>query len=285
MNKAISRVYRSIKLIFLFYALLLFLFGNKGERITCAMGSHLFLTLATPEPMVQSTADPTVQATADPTVQATSEPTAKVAPEPTVKLTPEPTVKPTAEPTVNTTSEPTAKPTAEPTVKPIPEPTAKLTPEPAPKATPKPTVKPTAEPTANSTPIAGRIAVQPRQDTSTRQPFPIAPPHVPSAAATSATPTSTSPLETGTPPIVTSLPDGTTVLSALPLDAVQQDNTPLRLILVLGIVAPLLLITAGTLWLVRKWLINRHKLVSAARDNSDKPIKPRGRKAYIETRS
>jgi len=71
------------------------------------------------------------------------------------------------------------------------------------------------------------------------------------------------------PTIVASLSGKTRVLSVFPVDTAPQDDTTLRLVLLLGIVAPLLLITAGTLWLSVKWLINRQRLVSTAEDNSD----------------
>lgn len=217
MKKTNSRVYRSIKLIFLIYPFSLFLFINGGESITYARGAHLFLTFSTPEPTVQPRAQLTTQPRAQPTVL------------PTV----EPTTQPRAQPTIQPTVEPTAQPTAQPTA------------------------KPTAQPTVKPTPIAERVAVQPRQTTSNQQSFPIDLPHVPSASVTSETPIPTNSLDTGTPPIVASLSDRTTVLSALPLTDVQQDNTPLKLLLILGIMAPLLLIIVGTFWFLMKWLIKR----------------------------
>lgn len=221
MKKANSRVYRSIKLMPLLYSFLIFLFINGGESMTYARGAHLFLAFSTPEPTSQSTAKPTAQ--------------------PTVKPTAQPTVEPTVQPTVKPTTQPTVKPTAKPTV----------------KSATEPMVKPTVKPMVKPTPVAERMAVQPRQTTSNQQSFPIDLPHIPSASVTSVTPIPTSSLETGTPPIVASLSDRTTVLSALPLSDVQQDNTPLKLLLILGVMAPLLLIIAGTFWLLMKWLIKR----------------------------
>ncbi len=214
--------------------------------MTYARGAHLFLAFSTPEPTSQSTAKPTAQPTVKPTAQPTAKPTAQ------------PTVKPIAQPTVEPTSQPTVEPTAQPTVKPTSQPTTvNPTAKPTVKSATEPMVKPTVKPMVKPTPVAERMAVQPRQTTSNQQSFPIDLPHIPSASVTSVTPIPTSSLETGTPPIVASLSDRTTVLSALPLSDVQQDNTPLKLLLILGVMAPLLLIIAGTFWLLMKWLIKR----------------------------
>jgi hypothetical protein len=174
--------------------------------------------------------------------------------------------------------------------KPTPKPTPELTPKPTPEPTPRPTPGLTPKPTPEPSPIARRVAVQPRQAISTRQTLPIHSSGVLSAPATtmiSATATPTRTLVTGTPvpTAVAPLSGGTTVLSALPVDSPEQDDTPLRLVLVLGVVAPLLLITGGTLWLSVKWLINRQRLMSTVKDSSNEPMKSEDRKACIERRS
>jgi len=102
---------------------------------------------------------------------------------------------------------------------------------------------------------------------------------MPSASTTiavSATATPTSAMMPRAPTIVASLSGKTRVLSVFPVDTPQQDDTVLRLVLLLGVVVPLLLITAATLWLSVKWLINRQRLVSTTQDNSDELMKPRG---------
>jgi outer membrane biosynthesis protein TonB len=240
MRKANGSIHTFIKLSLLIYVFLLFLFSNIGENMTYAMNSNLLLTPATIEPIPKPTAVPTLQPTTMPTSQPTAVPT------------PKPTAVPTSQPTVVPTPKPTTVPTSQPTAEPTP--------------------KSTVEPTPKSTPIPGQVAVQPRQTTPTPQTLPIDPSHVPSTPVATmisraATPTST--LVTGTPTIVVSLPGRTMVLSALPIDSAQQDNNPLRLIFFLGIVAPSLLITAGTLWLTVNWLLNRRRLVSTAENNSD----------------
>jgi hypothetical protein len=242
MKKSLSIAYIYIKLILQYYLFLLFLFINQGESIAYARSAHLSLTFSTPNPTIQ----PTSQSTGQPTLQSTPQSPSQ----PSVQATKQPVIQPTLQSTLRPTVQPTPHPSVESTKQPAVQPTMQSTPRP----TPRPTLKPTPDPTVKPTPIARQVARQPQQDQPTRQPFPIDLPHVPSISVTSATPILTRSPETDAPPIIASPPDKAPVLSVLPLSDIQQDNTPLRLVLILSIVTPLFLIT---LWFLMKWQTNR----------------------------
>ncbi len=185
----------------------------------------------------------------------------------TPQLTARPMPKPTPQLTARLTPKPTPQLTARPTSQPTPRPTA------------RPTSQPTPEPASKPPSLAGRGGTQPQQTRLTRQTLPIHSPDVPSLSPTRAVSdpaTPTRAMMSRTPTSMASLSGNTRVLSVLPVDAPQQDNSILKLVLLLGLVVPLLLITAATFWFSVKWLLNQRRLARLARDHSDEPVKPRG---------
>jgi outer membrane biosynthesis protein TonB len=169
-----------------------------------------------------------------------------------------------ADPPVSTsTPVPTATPKP-PTATPAP-PTPTATPKP-PTATPVPPT-PTATPKPTSVPTPAPIVTQPAQTT----PKPQVRPAVPTATigpATTATGVTATPVSTAVATPTAAPRSGVRMVAPI---YPPQDNA-LPLALALGVVAPSILISAGALWFLVKWLINRRKEANLPVDNSGQPL-------------
>jgi len=143
------------------------------------------------------------------------------------------------------------------------------TPTPVPTPTPTPTAAPTPTPTAAPTPTPAPGPIQPPQATPIPPvgPIPTDVPSVPiDGTPVDATPTPTSTPGSATPTTVVaaSTATATVAVSTSPPLLQSADNkgiNALMLSLALGVGAPLLLISGGTLWVLLRWQINRRRLV------------------------
>src|SRR5437660_1207256 len=157
---------------------------------------------------------------------------------------------------VATTPAPTPTPTPTPAPTPTPTPTPAPTPTPVPTPTPKPAPTPTPRPTQppHGTPIS-QVGSTPTD----------VPPVPVDGTPVDATPTPTSTPGSATPTAVAATRTATVTVPGSTTPRLQSaDNkgiNALTLSLALGVGAPLLLISGGTLWLLLKWQMNRHKLV------------------------
>jgi hypothetical protein len=90
----------------------------------------------------------------------------------------------------------------------------------------------------------------------------------PTTTAVSVTPTSTPVSAISTR--VAATPSG--VKLAIPVPIYPPGDNNLTLALVLGVAAPSVLISGGGLWLLVKWLINRHREANSTANNSLRPV-------------